>query len=154
MSGVAISVFTSILVFVVGQLISKFFLDPAQELRRTVGRIRHDLSLHRATIHTPIGRSVDNCERAREALMRGSSALIADLHAIPAYTGLSLLSCEFLPPKKHIESAATDLRGLSTLIYPLGSGGDPNKQDRHLEEIRARVSRLERALDFTSSNND
>ena len=42
-------------VFVIGQLLAKFFIEPLHELRKAVGEVRFNLAFHAPTIHTPIG---------------------------------------------------------------------------------------------------
>jgi len=49
-------------VYVIGQLISKFLIEPLHELRKVVGEVRFNLSFHAPTIHTPIGRTKETSE--------------------------------------------------------------------------------------------
>ena len=55
-------------VYVIGQLLSKFFIDPLHELRKTIGEVRFNLAYHAPTIHTPIGRNQERSDAARDAL--------------------------------------------------------------------------------------
>lgn len=128
-------------VFIVGQLLAKFFIEPLHELRKAVGEVRFNLSFHAPTIHTPIGRSQEASDKAREALMKSSCDLIADLHAIPAYGLTRFLAFGVLPCRKSIESAAVQLRGLSTYVHETGE-----KANSSLEAIRKRVERIEKLL--------
>jgi hypothetical protein len=65
-----LAIFGSISVYICGQLLSKTFLDPLYELRKSIGEVRFNLALHAATIHTPAGRSTDASDKAKEALMK------------------------------------------------------------------------------------
>lgn len=133
--------FGGITVFVVGQLLAKFFIEPLHELRKAVGEVRFNLAFHAPTIHTPIGRSKEASDKAREALMKSSCDLIANLHAIPAYSLTRLLAFGVLPYRKAIEDAAVQLRGLSTYVHETGE-----KANSSLEVIQKRVERIENLL--------
>jgi len=128
-------------VFVAGQLLSKFFIEPLHELRKAVGEVRFNLAFHAPTIHTPIGRSQEASDKAREALMKSSCDLIADLHAIPIYGVTRLLAFGVLPCRKSIEDAAVQLRGLSTYVQETGE-----KANSSLDVIQKRVERIEKML--------
>lgn len=133
--------FGGLTVVVIGQLLAKFFVEPLHELRKSVGEVRFNLALHASTIHTPIGRSQEASEKAREALMNSSCNLIADLHAIPIYGVTRLLALGVLPCRKAIEDAAVQLRGLSTYVHETGE-----KANSSLDVIQKRVERIEKLL--------
>lgn len=126
-------------VYVVGQLLSKFFLEPLHELRKEIGNIRFVLALHRSTIHTPAGRTSETSRAARKALLECSSNLLAKLHGVPFYLVVRF-TCR-LPKQTDMECASVLLRGLSTYV--------DEKGDRATEAISAineRVSRIELIL--------
>lgn len=129
-----------IFVYVIGQLLSKFFIEPLYELRKSIGEVRFILSLHAPTIHTPIGRSKESSEEASEALRRCSSDLIAKLHAIPFY---KITSLGVLPSRSDIEQAAVQLRGLATFVHEEGE-----KANASIEKVNKRVERIEYLLRF------
>lgn len=133
--------FGAVFVYILGQLLSKFFIDPLQELRKVMGEVRFTLSFHGATIHTPIGRSKERSDAAHEALMRNSSDIIAKLHAVPFYEGTRLLAFGALPPREALEQAAVQLRGLSTYVHETG-----DKANNSISVINARVEKIERLL--------
>lgn len=133
--------FGGLVVFVIGQLLAKFFIEPLHELRKTVGEVRFNLAFHAPTIHTPIGRSKEASDQAREALMKNSCDLIADLHAIPGYRITRFLSFGVLPCRKAIEDAAVQLRGLSTYVHETH-----DKANSSLDVIQKRIDRIEKLL--------
>ena len=128
-------------VFVVGQLLARFFIEPLHELRKTVGEVRFNLAFHAPTIHTPIGRSKETSDKAREALLKSSCQLMANLHAVPCYEVTRLFAFGALPCSKAIEDAAVQLRGLSTYVYDTGEHAN-----EALEAIQQRVARVESLL--------
>ena len=133
--------FGGLAMLVVGQLLVKFFIEPLHELRKAVGEVRFNLAFHAPTIHTPIERSKEASDQAREALMKSSCDLIADLHAIPGYRITRFLAFGVLPCRKAIEDAAVQLRGLSTYVHETG-----DKANSSLDVIRERVERIEKLL--------
>ena len=106
----------AIVVYVVGQLLAKFFIEPLHELRKVVGEVRFTLSFHAPTIHTPIGRTPEGSGAAKEALMKNSCELIAKVHAVPIYEMTRFLA--YLPPRKQIERAAVQLRRHHVHVQP------------------------------------
>ena len=107
----------AVAVYVVGQLLSKFLIEPLYELRKSVGKVRFTLAFHAPTIHTPIGRTPEASTAARDALMTSSCELISKLHAVPVYAVTRHLAFGALPPGKLVEKAAVQLRGLSTYMF-------------------------------------
>lgn len=137
--GIAWSAFFSILVFVVGQLISKFFIEPLHELRKVLGEVRFNLAFHAPTIHTPIGRAKESSDAARHALLKSSCDLIAKLQAVPLYSIIRHLGG--LPNRKAVEAAAVQLRGLSTYVHEDGAKASDN-----IDVVNKRVAKIESLL--------
>jgi hypothetical protein len=122
---------------VVGQLLSKFFLEPVHELRKSVGEVRFALAFHGPTIHTPIGRTEEKSEQARQAVLKCSSALIANLGAVPAYAVTRFLAFGALPKRESVEQAAIALRGLATYMHETGT-----EAAGHVPQVNTRVVRI------------
>lgn len=135
------SIFGSICVYVIGQLLSKFFIEPVYELRKTFGEVRFILAFHAPTIHTLISRSKERSNAANEALHKSSCDLIANLQAIPYYEKIRCLPIGTLPPRKNVECAAIQLRGLSTYVYQEG-----DKANASIDIINKRVEKIESLL--------
>ena len=133
--------FGGLTVFVLGQLLAKFFIEPLHELRKAVGEVRFNLAFHAPTIHTPIGRLPEASDKAREALMKSSCSLITNLHTIPIFCMTRFLAFGVLPCRKSVEDAAVQLRGLSTYVHETGQ-----KANSSLDIIRQHVERIERLL--------
>jgi hypothetical protein len=131
-------------VYVFGQLMSKTFLDPLSDLRKSIIEVQLNLAIHGPTIHNPVGRTPDASAKAREALLKSASELRAKSQTIFSYDKVRWLFR--LPSLQDIERAAELLSGLSTLVY-----GSESKSDA-LEEIVMRVKGIERRLGFKSLN--
>ena len=136
-----LTILGGVIVYVCGQVLSKFFIDPLHDLRKSVGEVRFLLAFHARTIHTPFRRSKERSDKAQEALINSSCELIAKLHAIPLYKLTRLLSFGVLPCKKAIEDAAVQLRGLSTYMHEEG-----NEASDSIKVINARVEKIDRLL--------
>ena len=139
------TIFGGVLVYVIGQLLSKFLIDPTHELKKVIGEVRFDLAFYAPTIHEPIARTPERSDKAYAALLKSSCELLAKVNAIPFYWLVSCISFGYLPSKKHIRDAATQLRGLSTYMHETG-----DKANSHVEVIRNRVSKIERCLNLES----
>lgn len=130
-----------VLIYVIGQLLSRFFIEPLYELKSEVGQVRYNLAFYSSIIHTPIGRKPDVSEAARLALLGNSSNLIAKLHATPCYSIIRHMGA--LPNRKDVEEAAKLLRGLSTYMHEQG-----NKAGNNICKINRIVSKIEKLLDL------
>ena len=123
-------------VYVVGQLLSKFLLEPLYELRKEIGNTRFNLAFHAAVIHTPAARTLDRSESARQALLDSSCNIIAKLYAVPFYRIVRFVGS--LPGPKDLERAAVLLRGLSTYVHE-----QSDKANINIDAGNARVSKIE-----------
>ena len=141
----AITIFGGVLVYVSGQILSKFLIDPTHELKKAIGEVRFNLAFYAPTIHTPIARTPERSDKAYEALLKNSCELLAKVNAIPFYGLVSCISFGFLPSKKHILEAATQLRGLSTYVHETGDNAIS-----HVEVIGNRVAKIEKWLNLES----
>ncbi len=130
-----------ITVYVIGQLLSKFLIEPIYELRKIIGEVRFNLAFHAPTIHTPIGRSKENSDAARGALMKSSCDIIAKLHAVPGYEIFRYISFGVLPNRKDLEDAAVQLRGLSTYVHQ-----DGERANNNIDIVNKRVAKIESLL--------
>jgi len=133
--------FGAVAVYVAGQLLSRFFIDRLYELRKTIGEVRFNLSFHAPTINTPIGRSKETSDAAKDALRKNSSDLIAKLDSVPLYAAVRILSFGTFPSRKDIEAAAVQLRGLSTYVHE-----DGPKANEHLDVISKRIAKIKQLL--------
>ncbi|MBF0165335.1 MAG: hypothetical protein HQM01_12700 [Magnetococcales bacterium] len=138
---IVLGAFSGIVVYVTGQLLSKFFIEPIYELRKSLGEIRFALMFHAPIIHTPIARNNDNSTSAYDALIKCSCDLMCKLYAVPLYGLTRLLACGSLPARKNLEAAIIQLRGLSTHIHE-----KDNRANESIDVINRRVSKIEDLL--------
>lgn len=136
-----VTILGGVIVYVIGQLLSKFFIEPSLELRKAIGEVRFNLALHAGVIHTPIARNPERSRSASEALVRSSCDLLTRVNAIPFYGCLSRCSRGFLPHKRDIADAAKHLRGLSTYLGETGA-----EANNSIETIGKVVAQIETKL--------
>ena len=114
------NLFTTILVgvsiFVTGQIIIKFIIDPIHEFRKILGEIKYELIFHAQAIQTPVG-AKEKEDEASNVLRKLSCHLLSRTFAIPFYRAISLIMPKFLPPKKNIDDASKWLIGLSNSVH-------------------------------------
>ena len=134
----ASTILGGVIVFVIGQLVSKFLIEPIHELRKAVGEVQFYLAYYAPIIHTPISRDKERSDKAYDAIMRTSCDLLTKADAIPLYR---FLPRRFVLPKQNIDRAAADLRAVTTHLHETGE-----KADSHIEDIYRRVERIKRQL--------
>ncbi len=60
---VFLTVFSGVLVYVIGQIIVKLVIEPIHEMRKTIGQISHSLNVRADVISNPGVRSNDKCKK-------------------------------------------------------------------------------------------
>lgn len=112
------TIVAGVLVFVIGQAILKFVLEPLQEFRRTVSEIAHALIEHANVYGNPGLGDEQKLKDASSALRKLSSKLHAQMYLTPKYSHLS----KFLsfPSEKAVSDAVTNLIGLSNSVFASG----------------------------------
>jgi hypothetical protein len=105
------TVLSGTLVYVLGQIILKFFIEPVQELKKTIGVISHSLIERANVIYNPgIGLKEIETETSKE-LRNLVSRLQSHLYLIPRYSPTAQIFGLPLPAK--ILAASKALIGLA-----------------------------------------
>ena len=97
--------------------------------------MRFNLAYYAPIIHTPISRDKERSDKAYDALMRNSCDLLTKADVIPFYR---FLPRKFVLPIQNIDTAAIDLRALTTYLHETGE-----KAASHIEEVNRRVKSIE-----------
>jgi len=109
------TILAGVTVFVLGQIVLKWMIEPIQELRKLKGEILFHFANDYATIYN--ARIVEN-ETAREAgrtLERLGASLLANQHLVPMYSCIQRIFQ--LPDREKIQFAAARLRLISNSIF-------------------------------------
>jgi hypothetical protein len=140
-----LTIFGGVVVFVVGQLLSKFVIEPVHELRKAIGEVRYNLLFFAPDILTPIGRTRESCDKVRDALRKNSSDLYIRSEAIRFYPLASWVFRGSVPRREKVADAAKWLRGLSTYMHETGE-----KANSHIDDVGGIIKRIERDLGLPS----
>jgi hypothetical protein len=105
------TVVTGLVIFVLGQILLKLFIEPMQEMRKTIGLVAHALKGRAAVIHNPTVSNTDELKEVSRDLRDFSAKLYSHLYAVPFYRVASRLF--LLPTKKCVLTAVRELGGLS-----------------------------------------
>ena len=143
----AVTIFGGMFVYVAGQLLSKFLIEPTHELKKTIGEVRFNLAFYAPIIHTPISRNHKRSQETYDALMKSSCDLLVRVNAIPFYSNISRLSRGFLPPKQNIDISVGYLRVITTYVFK--TGDDANDS---IEQIKKMVKQIEEKLGLEPLN--
>lgn len=135
----SLTVIGGVLIFVLGQLLVRFIIEPIQDLKKLLGEIRFVLVFHAPAILTPVG-DKDSEDSAQKALRKASSDLRSKIGVIPFYRLWSSVSCGFLPGKKNAFEASKLLMGLSNSVH------QPNRSDKNVD----RIAKVECFLNYES----
>ncbi len=135
----SLTIFGAVLIFVVGQLLGKFVIEPVQDLKRLLGEIRFELIFHAQAIFTPAGDKASEDE-AQKILRKAACTLRSRIEVIPCYHWWSIISHGFLPHKENALEASKLLMGLSNSVH------QPNRSDKNV----ARVEKIDRLLNYES----
>jgi hypothetical protein len=131
-----LTVLGGVFIFVLGQIVLKLVIDPAQELKRTLGGTSHSLLLHQAQLTNA---SFDK-DIAAEIKLK-SAEIVSKSHTVLWY---ALVRIVFgLPSKKNILSVSRQLNLISygmlaeTKKFEDSPGCNATKTDFALENARA-----------------
>jgi hypothetical protein len=112
------TIVAGVLVFLIGQAVLKFLLEPLQEFRRTVSEIAHAL-IEYANVYCNPGVGEDQkLKQVSIALRNLSSKLYAQMYLTPKYGYIAKLLS--FPSEKAVSEAATNLICLSNNVFASG----------------------------------
>ncbi|OHB91290.1 MAG: hypothetical protein A3D89_05805 [Planctomycetes bacterium RIFCSPHIGHO2_02_FULL_52_58] len=110
----SITVLSGILVFVGGQLIAKFFIEPIHEQRRLIGEIAHSLIFYANLYSNPVLSKPERQNEAQKVLRRQACQLRERTHVIPWYKLWQ--SLRVVIKYNDIEEASSHIIGLSNSV--------------------------------------
>ena len=124
-----LTVIVGTLVYSLGRIIEKFYIEPIHDLRRTIAEIAQEL-IFWANIYTAGGLAKEDVmNEASSTLRRLSSKLRACQNVVP-FRG-PLCRVTRLPLKDDVFKAARGLIGLSNMVYD----GDDTRNSKKRDEI-------------------
>ena len=129
-----LTILGGVIVYVTGQILTRFFIDPYHEYRKAVGEVADALIYHANIYMNPGGGSPTEPRAARidatsDALRQKASLLRVRAYAIPWYDAFA--SCKLVRQRASKERASGALIGLSNNIFQ----GDVRENRRLRNEI-------------------
>ncbi len=109
------TILAGVVIFIGGQLLLKFIIEPLQYLRKKLSEIQHALIFHAPAIHTPVGDRPSE-KVASKALRSLACDLRVSIEVIPYYSFWKKFWKD-MPDRKAGLQAATHLIGLSNSVY-------------------------------------
>ena len=140
--GTIVTAVLAVLVFMAGQVLQRFVLEPIQQQKRLIGEVAHALLFY--ANRGPVGFSREELDETRDHLRGLAGQVRACIFYIPFYGSLARLG--FVPTKEDALEAATHLVGWSNGMYSERSGPDNLRRRRIIAEklgITRRIGVLE-----------
>ncbi|MDC8450810.1 MAG: hypothetical protein LV473_20995 [Nitrospira sp.] len=141
---VVLTVISGVLVYVLGQLIVKFVIEPVQETKKLIGYIAHSLIEHANVISNPDVTSKEDKIATSQAIRKLSAELRAQLYLVPKYHVTAFIFR--LPSREKMLSATTSLMGLSNGMF--------GKTTKDYEWNAKRVQNIHSSLGLYISENE
>lgn len=126
------TVFGGVTVFVLGQLFTKFFIEPIHDQSKLRGEIAYSLTFYSNVYGNASVIEKDIVNNASNTLRGQASHLRASVCTIRWYWLWQLL--RIVPKRKNVIKASTNLIGLSNSMHPVNF--DPSGTEKREAEIR------------------
>lgn len=110
-----LTIFTGVSVYVLGQIIMKFFIEPVHEFQRIIADVSHSLIEYKNVYSNPGVTGIENENIASDVFRKLSSQLNARAYLIPCYDRTAKLFG--LPPRINIIKSTKYLIGLSNGVF-------------------------------------
>ncbi|MCX6743435.1 MAG: hypothetical protein NT116_04330 [Candidatus Parcubacteria bacterium] len=111
----ALTIFGGVLIFVIGQIISKFIIDPIHEQKRLIGKIADSLIFYANVYTNPGILPKETMDKASVKFRQQATFLQSKTHLIPLYGILSILG--LIVSKNNINKASENLIRISNLTH-------------------------------------
>ena len=111
-----VTILVGVVIFVIGQAVLKFVLEPMFEQRRVIGEVVNSVIFYAHVYANPGGSSKKAMDEAHQNLRHNSSELRASTHVIPSYALWESLGIV----RKHADilEVGKELIALSWGVYP------------------------------------
>ena len=127
------TVLSGVLVFVIGQLLVKFAIEPMHEYRKLCGEIADALVFYANVTARYTGIQKELLEEAQRTYRRLAGQLCARAHVIRLYPVWAFV--RLVPRRKDLAQAASSLIGLSNNVFDQSVDGFKAK-DKYRDDIK------------------
>jgi hypothetical protein len=113
--GAALTAFFAVLVYVLGQLLQKLFIEPIQDQRRIIGEVAFAIAFYANVSGEPIDElELGEKRKAKEEIRKLASQLRSTLATIPCY--FLLVRLKIVRPIDAVMEASANLIGFSNSL--------------------------------------
>lgn len=126
-----ITVISGVFIFVIGQIIIKFIIEPIHQLKLLFGEIADDLIFYADIYSNPGIADPIEARKGSDKIRKDASTLNARLQAIPFY--LTWHKLNWLPSIKDVTDANVRLIQVSNSFF---KGGDPLRTGDSVDKIK------------------
>lgn len=127
-----LTIFAGTSIYVLGQLLSRFILDPIQKQKETIGKIAFALTFYgnKFPFQDKDGKiiNIDELNKSSEDIRTLASELRSSTKNIPIYNFFSVM--KVVPSINNIKSASASIIGWSNSFYTTGEIPNPRFQFR------------------------
>jgi hypothetical protein len=128
------TVFSGTLVYILGQIFLKLFIEPVHDLKKTIGMISHSLIERANVISNPGLLPKDVNDETSQELRKLASRLQSHLYLIPCYPAMAWIFR--LPLRAGILAASKALIGLSNGVHESAYGVNASNVKRVCDSLR------------------
>jgi hypothetical protein len=136
---IALTAVTGVLIFVLGQIIQRWFIEPIQDQRKVVGKIAYALTFYAnagTKVHIQLTSGIPSDGEKFMDHIRGLAAdLMATRRTIPLYGVMSWVFWWYVLPYKNVKLASAWLVGWSNQIVAGESSHEQRDQIARLLKI-------------------
>lgn len=129
---VFLTVVSGVLVYVLGQMVGRFLLDPLYEQRVVIRTVHECLVLYADIIHNPGIAKMELMDEASRAARSSASNLRSRTDAIPSYTLLARL--RLVRSKDDIRKASKALIGISNSVHLIDTTQDNAQRAKEVRD--------------------
>jgi hypothetical protein len=129
-----LTIIGGLVVYVFGQIATRFFIDPYHEYRKTVGEIADTLVYYANVYMNPGSGNRERMDEASKILRQKASLLRVRAFAIPRYA--CLVKFKLVPSPELITKASAALIGLSNNVHSGNFEHNEKRRDEIIEALR------------------
>ena len=123
---VSLTVISGVITYVLGQIALKLFIEPVQELKKTIGAISHSFIERANVIYNPGVLTKEVMDETSKELRKLASQLRSHLYLIPAYPRTARIF--WLPALADIHNASKALIGLANGVHEVERPDNPKSK--------------------------
>jgi hypothetical protein len=135
----SLTIIGGVVIFALGQIISKFIIEPVHEQRKIIGEIADAIDFYANVYCNPGTWPKEKMDEVSQRLRQLATFLRSKSHLVPLYGFLATL--KMVPCAHAIQEASTELISLSNSLY-----GEPGDRTRVVLSNADRADKIKKSL--------